>query len=252
MGSNPLPIAMLLSSSAISAPYFVDESVNGMTDIALTFPMKKHGIYNGRSLTNQLYSGVPACEGTLDDGVDDGREVTLLGVLVQDYPHDGMGNLCSSAGFDMTVTENFVSNIISTIAYYDYKSRARSMWDVSADFGAIPMTAKWFDFERSVNVKGVNRYSDPFLGARNVSNQGTAFILDNGFPAGWLTVTFFDSYNYETNSDISLLTESIGGLGPDVNQTWIGVPVIGFSAMASDVQSNQVGEVVELIRSVER
>ncbi|MET0053919.1 MAG: hypothetical protein ABW108_03835, partial [Candidatus Thiodiazotropha sp. 6PLUC10] len=253
MGSNPLPIAMLLSASAISAPYFVDERVNGMTDIVLTFPMRKHGIYKGRSLTNQMISGEPACVGTLDDGVDDGREVTLLGVLVQDYPHDGMGRLCTSAGFDITVAENNVSNIISTIEYYDYNSSARTMWDFRIPYGIVPIDAEWYDFERSVNVKGIiHRYSHPFLGAGNVSNQGTAFIVDDGYPAGWLTVTFFDRYNYETNPDISLLTESIGGLGSGVNQSWIGIPVIGFSAMASDVQSNQVGEVVELIRSVER
>ncbi|MEW8147927.1 MAG: hypothetical protein AB2788_19480, partial [Candidatus Thiodiazotropha endolucinida] len=61
MGSNPLPIAMVLSADMVSGPYFIDENVFGETDIVLTFPMRKHGIYNGGTLTNQLDPNETAC-----------------------------------------------------------------------------------------------------------------------------------------------------------------------------------------------
>ncbi|MEW8136906.1 MAG: hypothetical protein AB2761_07550, partial [Candidatus Thiodiazotropha endolucinida] len=66
MGSNPMPIAMVLSADKVSGPYFIDENVFGETDIVLIFPMRKHGIYNGGTLTNQLDPNETACVGALD------------------------------------------------------------------------------------------------------------------------------------------------------------------------------------------
>ncbi|MET0001899.1 MAG: hypothetical protein ABW125_21095, partial [Candidatus Thiodiazotropha lotti] len=102
MGSNPLPIAAILSTDVVSAPYFVEANVNGETDIVLTFPMRKHGIYNGGTLSNQLDSNENACVGESGDGVDDGREISLasLSAVVQDYPHNGLGEHCTNAGYD--------------------------------------------------------------------------------------------------------------------------------------------------------
>ncbi|MES9814980.1 MAG: hypothetical protein ABW155_00960 [Candidatus Thiodiazotropha sp.] len=48
------------------------------------------------------------------------------------------------------------------------------------------------------------------------------------------------------------MTEPVGSLGSGANNIWSGVPIIGFSAMAADVGPAQLGETVELIRSVNR
>lgn len=47
------------------------------------------------------------------------------------------------------------------------------------------------------------------------------------------------------------MTEAVGGIGSESGK-WTGVPVIGFSALAAELESSQLGEVVELYRSVNR
>ncbi|MET0021501.1 MAG: hypothetical protein ABW105_15955 [Candidatus Thiodiazotropha sp. 6PLUC1] len=250
MGSNPLPIATILSVSTLSAPYFVDKSVNGLTDIVLTFPMRKHGIYNGGSLTNNLNTNITACVGSLDDGVDDGGEVMIdsLNTMVDDYPHDGAGGLCSNAGFET----DYRAEPVSRILYYDYEDGESGMWDTSQDFGIQPVTAGEYRFRGSVNVRGVNQSSSSLFGPPFGSGYDNLWLMEYGAEAGWLSINFLDYYNYERNPPIRLLTEVSGGLGATVENTWTGFPVIGFSAMVSELNSNQLGEVVELIRRIDR
>ncbi|MES9818782.1 MAG: hypothetical protein ABW155_19300 [Candidatus Thiodiazotropha sp.] len=118
MGSNPLPIALVLSVDAVSAPYFVKSGVNGETDIVLTFPMHKHGIYNSDTLTNNLDGVGPleACEGSLNDGINDGEIVTLdtLVTQVNDYPHDDSGAYCTNVGY-----ANSSPDVEISFFYYD-------------------------------------------------------------------------------------------------------------------------------------
>jgi hypothetical protein len=254
MGSNPLPIAAILSADTVSAPYFVTENVNGMTDMVLTFPLLKHGLYNGRSLSNRLDSNQAACVGELDDGIDDGQTVTIdsLGAQVQDYPHDGAGHHCSNAGFEPY--QDYDPRVTSTIDYYNYENRAAEIYDRDSDFGVTPIGIELVHYYRGVNVRGVDRRREyPFLGAVLTDANYLEFMLDVGFEAGWMAIAFSDqTYNYNTNPEISLMTEVTGGLGTTDEPVWSGVPVIGFSAMGSDLQSHQLGEVVEFIRSVAR
>ncbi|MES9817465.1 MAG: hypothetical protein ABW155_12495 [Candidatus Thiodiazotropha sp.] len=77
------------------------------------------------------------------------------------------------------------------------------------------------------------------------------WTLEPGFEAGWVTISAAAQYDYETNPSIIALTENIGGIDSTPG-SWTGVPVIGFSAMAADLGPSQLGEVVELYRSVNR
>ncbi|MET0043220.1 MAG: hypothetical protein ABW100_06835 [Candidatus Thiodiazotropha sp. 6PLUC3] len=101
MGSNPLPIAAVLSAESLSSPYFVESNLSGQTDIVFTFPMRKHSIFNGGTLTNQADPEREACIGSLSDGIDDGQAVFLpsLGARVEDYPHTANGAHCENSGF---------------------------------------------------------------------------------------------------------------------------------------------------------
>ncbi|MCG7985380.1 MAG: hypothetical protein JAY90_21890 [Candidatus Thiodiazotropha lotti] len=83
------------------------------------------------------------------------------------------------------------------------------------------------------------------------AENGFQWALDPGFEAGWLTITTSYRYDYEINPSINVLTAISGGID-SASGTWTGVPLIGFTAMAADVGSAQVGETVELIRSVNR
>ena len=252
MGSNPLPIALVLNADAVSAPYFVESNVNGETDIVVTFPMKKHGIYNGGTLTNDLdgSGGLAACTGTLNDGIDDGSSVTLGGFTrqVHDYPHNGDGTACNNAGY----AENSTNDIEIDLVYYNYEEQTASGYpENDCDFALCPIDVlEFFALTRNVNVISADRSSRDSQSVFGTPAENVLhWALDPGFDAGWLTI--YTGYDYETDSSITDLTEISGGIGAAIG-TWTGTPVIGFSVMAADVGSAQVGETVELIRRVNR
>jgi hypothetical protein len=259
MGSNPLPIALVLSADAVSAPYFVEDGVNGETDIVLSFPMRKHGIWNSGTLTNDLdlsNGSLEACTGTFNDGFDDGETVTLesLGVQVNDYPHDDDGAHCANAGY----AANSEADIEVGFFYYDYEEMAAEYVSETCNCGVTPIDFMGEDvlLQRVVNVVSVNRSTG---GNQSVLGTPAAnvfdWILESGFEAGWVTIAanshYNDNYDFATKSSIVAMTEITGGIGAE-SDIWTGMPVIGFSAMAADLGPSQLGEVVELYRSVNR
>jgi hypothetical protein len=252
MGSNPFPIATILSADAISAPYFVESGINGETDIVVTFPMRKHGIYNSGTLSNQLDTTVAACAGDLTDAISDGAAVTIPSVLTtgQDYPNDGAGAYCDNAGY----ASNASPDVEVSLAYYDYEEGEATVTAAEGGFSPVPIDAPTvIALEREVNVVSVNRAA-----GGNVSVLGTPdanvfdWTLDAGFEAGWVTITMDSGYDYNTNTSIDAMTEYDSGINDAGAGVWTGVPVIGFSAMAGDVGPAQLGETVDLIRSVNR
>ncbi|MES9989226.1 MAG: hypothetical protein ABW077_15060 [Candidatus Thiodiazotropha endolucinida] len=256
MGSNPLPVALVLTADAVSAPYFVKRGVNGETDIVLTFPMRKHGIWNSSILTNDIdYDGPQiACVGTLNDGANDGETITLesLSTQVNDYPHDGVGALCANAGYDTNATPDIEMNFF----YYDYAERSDEYVINDGGFdGVPPYISPWDEkvsLQRVVNVVSVNRNIGGSLSVFDTPRANVFnWNLDPVFEAGWVTILAAAQYDFETNPSIIAMTENFGGIG-SAPGNWTGVPVIGFSAMAADLGPSQLGEVVELYRSVNR
>ncbi len=257
MGSNPLPIALVLSADSVSAPYFVKSEVNGETDIVLTYPMRKHGIWNSSTLTNDLDGDGPieACAGALNDGVDDGETVLLesVGTQASDYPSDVNGTLCSNTGY----VTNETPDIEVVLFSYDYEENVDEIRIVSVDgWPEPPLLDPWSEtiaLQRVVNVVSVNRSIGGNLSVFGTpAPNGFYWNLDPGFEAGWVTIAANSTlYDYEANPGIIGMTEVIGGIGSEY-AIWTGVPVIGFSAMAADLESNQLGEVVDLYRSVNR
>ncbi|MEW8523447.1 MAG: hypothetical protein AB2552_10395 [Candidatus Thiodiazotropha endolucinida] len=256
MGSNPLPIAMVLSAESVAAPFFVvadspGVNVHGETDIVLTYPMRKHGIFNGGALTNQLDENEAACVGSLGDGISDGDSVSLpsLAAVIQDFPHDGAGNLCTNAGFIDYDNQDFLLRMV----YRNYEEQ-EGLFSVNNSWPGTPpelLPSFVATVSRSVNVISVNRWAGGnqsvfFTPAPNVFN----WYIYGGIQAGW--IKFSALSEYASNQGITELTEPGGGLGIGVSNTWTGVPVIGFSAMAADIGPTQVGETVELIRETNR
>jgi hypothetical protein len=256
MGSNPLPVSLVLSVDAVAAPYFVESSINGRTDIILSFPMRKHGIYNSGTLTNELDQDAPssACAGSLNDGIDDGETVILESLLasVSDFPHDGAGNHCSNAG----MLNNATPDIEVGFYYYDYAEKSAEVlineyWE---DWPTPPAVNPWLatvSLQHAVNIINVN-LSDGSSGHTFGSASNSFYWgLEIGFEAGWVTIATADHYDYETNESIIEMTEAVGGIGAESGE-WTGVPVIGFSAMVAELGSSQLGEVIELNRRVNR
>ncbi|MEW8544420.1 MAG: hypothetical protein AB2559_20810 [Candidatus Thiodiazotropha endolucinida] len=257
MGSNPLPIALVLSADTVSVPYYAKSDDNGGTDIVLTFPMRKHGIYNSGYLTNDKdgrFGPEEACAGTINDGINDGATVTLeaLGAQVHDYPHDTSGALCTNVGYLTNATGNDIE--IDLIAN-DYEEQTVVYRLVTDDFGFLIEDYDFRYLYRVVNVASVNHTPDSnrhLFGtpATNVFDWN----LEAGFEAGWVTISspyFFQQYDYARNVGIYAMTEIIGSINAEYG-VWTGIPVIGFSAMAADLGPSQLGEVVELYRGVNR
>ncbi len=253
MGSNPLPIALILSADSVVAPYFVEPEIGGETDIILNFPMRKHGIWNREELTNDLdgnvYGSSPACVGDLYDDVNDGRTVLLEAVdaLVNDYPHDASGNHCANAGY------RFVGgNVEIALYYYDYSENA-GVYNREPPFDSpiTPISPEYVEdtLSRAVNVVSVNRAAGDSRSVFGTSPDSTyEWQLDTGFLAGWVNISFDRHYDYES---ISTMTEVIGGIGAEYGE-WTGVPVIGFAAMSAELGPYQLGEVIELYRGLNR
>lgn len=249
MGSNPFPIAVTLSADAIAAPYFTEAIVNGGSEIVVTFPMRKYGIYSSKFLTNQIDDTVAECDGEMNDGIDDGSAVTIIdtGGTAQDYPNIA-GTYCENAGFVESTPDVQVS-----LYYYDYEERAASLAIEDDGWTLSPVdNPKIYALERAVNVIKAHRNDDTsasVLGTpiSNIFN----WQLDEGFEAGWVQIAM-SGYDYNTDFRIAHLTEVVGGINADGADYWTGVPVIGFAVMAADVGPAQVGETVDLIRFVNR
>ncbi|MET0051267.1 MAG: hypothetical protein ABW095_09350 [Candidatus Thiodiazotropha sp.] len=258
MGSNPLPVAAVLSAETLDAPYFVESNINGMTDIVMTYPMRKYGIYNSSTLTNQRDPAAPACTGSLNDGVDDGQAVYLASVdaTVQDYPHDTEGAACLNAGFPISSWGHDDGQIFDPrmqVTAYDYENSEFRFTEGSTIL--VPGYAyPYLEFGHNMALlQGVNVINVKALESGYLQLFGTphenypAFLeLPYNLHAGWLNVVFDSRYDYQSNSEVSALTEPVGGLGSSVTNSWRGVPVIGFAAMYSEISANSVGETIEL------
>ena len=258
MGSNPLPIAILLSAEQVSIPYFLEENLNGQTEIVLTFPMRKHGIHNSGRLSNQIDSELTACIGTLNNGIDDGQavELTSLGVTVQDYPHHDDGSYCENTGFDDIIdANNFIRLDTETeVIHYDYQGSTSvvTFFYTDGSIGTYPSASDLF-LERTVNVNRLYAgeiSTDALFGTPDTNLH--QLVLRPGYHSGSMTFVFKSIYQYNDKESVAALTEPVGGLGSTVNNSWQGVPVIGFAAISSEVESNTLGETIDLVRHVYR
>ncbi|MCG7983030.1 MAG: hypothetical protein JAY90_09805 [Candidatus Thiodiazotropha lotti] len=266
MGSNPLPIATVLSVESVSAPYFIEQTINGLTDVVLTFPMRKHGIYNGGRLTNQHDPNQAACEGLLNDNIDDGQTVQLTSVsaTVHDYPHNGNGEYCANTGFidNGDSTNRYSHDISLTVDQFDYEADSEQVLlndnGTPVPIGGEPTPVHILKLGVNVNSFFLTQLnSSNTLFGSPVTNRNLIDLFSGLYKeAGWLKLSFAGNseyiYDYHLNTSISDLTEVSGGMGAGVANSWTGVPVIGFTAMYSELQSGHLGETVELQRQTNR
>jgi hypothetical protein len=265
MGSNPLPISAIVSAESISTPYFIEQNINGLTDLVLTYPMRRYGIYNGGQVTNQLNQDQAACEGTLNDGVDDGQTVHLTSVsaTVHDFPHDDLGKYCNNTGYvEIGDSSDYYSYDVSlTIEQFDYEADHEQIIFNDVGWTLPPIDAlptPVLILQRAVNINSLflaQPNNSPTLFGTPLANRTIIDLFPGLYKeAGWLQLQFIGtnnySYDYELNASIRDLTEAGGGLA--VDNSWRGVPVIGFAAMYSELQSGYLGETIELQRQTNR
>ncbi len=250
-GANPLPMAHALTSNALGGPYFIDGGIKGSTDWVVNFPMRKHGIYNGGTLTRQADPTKAECQA----GV-----VTVRGSAIERHPATTAGGTtnCTNWAFK----DNDTGDVAVSITYYNNEEQKQTVQageDFSPVFPAAPNTVV---LDREVNVisfSGASGTTESVLGSPNQKSLEIA----GGFNDGWARMSFGAggvSYNYATNTSIQELISPNNAAGADpaagVDATplgsFSGVPNIGFAALEAEIGPASVGETIDFVRFTDR
>jgi len=245
-GTNPLPIAHVLQAEAVINSYFVNPDFDGATEWVVTFPMKKHGIFNGKWHNGTLLFDDQTGEYTCSDKDANGDAV---GAAVPGTGTTEGKNVCFK-GRD--------EDVEVSVAVYDYEEGTIKQEDPGFTVSPVlePETNKII-LSREVNILTFAESGSSILGAsvRTNINPGV------DFKAGWAKLSFVNS----SANGICLQNADLedGTVQDDTaeagNDTFInggdpatvtcGVPVIGFAALQGrdfDVQSGTYfGETVE-------
>jgi hypothetical protein len=236
-GTNPWPLAHSLMAYAIANDFFIDPTYEGATDWVVTFPMRKHGIYNGQFSNDCSGDGaVTAAEAQPTTAETEGTDTCFL-------DHD-QHIVSTSIAYDREV-------------YYPYDPTGFDVWIDPFD------TSHLLRLTRAVNVlqlgsSGVFDSGNPAYPVTSLSLVGKA---------GWMTLAFGGGATFYGTGDASLYT-SFGqgntasfiatdvsgapdaidnvppggvqeGYGGAIEAT--GVPVIGFSVQRGTIPSLSAG-----------
>ncbi len=250
-GANPLPMAHVLTSNALGGPYFIDGGINGSTDWVVNFPMRKHGIYNGATLTADADGAAGPKAACVPGTVNVSNNTATDSVDL--HPSDGAGNNCTNWEFK----GNSLNDVVVGISYFDNEEANQT---VSASDGFSPVFPGAPDkviLDREVNVisflSGTSQPSS-VLGSPNQK----ALSVTGGFNAGWARMSFGDGsvgYNYSTNGSIEALVDPDNVSGVDVMGgafSFNGVPNVGFAALEADIGPASVGETIDFVRFTDR
>ncbi len=219
-GTNPFPIAHVLQATAVLNDYFIDPTFDGATDWVVTFPMRKHGIFNGQYTEDCDQTGpLTDTDGTSTTAGTEGTNTCFINkdqdVAIQVQPFDREEQQPAPGGFG-------VSPVIGS-----------------------PDTI----LEREVNVLNFQSQAASVLGSADAKtiNTGTSFVT------GWMRLTFNAKYQFvesqlsDNTADFAIPagTEGAGTLG--AAHSYSGVPVIGFAALRgrSPVPNASFGETID-------
>jgi hypothetical protein len=222
-GTNPWPISSALMATGIMNDFFIDPTYQGVTDWVITFPMRKHGVYNGEFTDD--------CAG--DDGTTPGVvQTTVSGTEGADTCFLNQGN-----------------HVQYTFIPYDREEQFPSTPDSFTVSPVISVTQTNV-LPREVNVLQLG--SSGVLGSDNVAQISG---LEAVGTAGWMRLNFGGDVTY-TTADATLYTDqtasaSFIATGPEGTPnaavataaavTDLGVPVIGFAAQRGNAPTIPAG-----------
>jgi len=214
-GPNPLPIAHVLQTTNVVNSYFVDPDFQGATEWVLTFPMKKHGIFNG-----QFANG----EWTFDSTSGEYTCATPTGAAVVETWTDvnTLPSPDSDDASDHVCFKGHKQDVQVSVIMFDQEESVLE----DTDFGVSPPIAiPSRTLSREVNIITFSDSGSSILGASVVENVNPG----NDFKAGWASVTFDAKYCL-TNGQLSDGTAGnfILAAAPAAS---CGVPTIGFAAL---------------------
>jgi len=226
-GNNPLPMAMVLQATSVANSYFVNPDFDGATEWVLTFPMKKHGIFNGQYSNGALLFDSATGDYSCSDKDQDGNAVGAP--VTSSTPGTEGTNVCF-AGRD--------KDAVISVTVYDREEG--TITPESPGFTVSPVInpeSPQIILKREVNVVSFSETGSSILGATEVTN------LSPGpeFKAGWANIKFDGKYCL-TNAQLTSSSNP-----PDVNflstdyAGFCGIPVVGFGAMQGRDFSVQEG-----------
>jgi hypothetical protein len=235
-GTNPWPISSALMATGIMNDYFIDSTYEGVTDWVITFPMRKHGVYNGQFTLD--------CSG---DGA------TTAGVV--------QTTTSSTEGSD-TCFLNSDNHMVYTFTPYDREEQFPTSPDTFTVSPVISVTQTNV-LPREVNVLQLG--SSGVLGSDNAASISGIEAVG---AAGWMSLSFgTGSTVYSTTANANLYTDqsatntasfiaedatgapAAAGIATVAPVNDLGVPVIGFAAQrgnASTIPSgSNFGETID-------
>jgi hypothetical protein len=244
-GQNPGPIAHVLNVLGISNDYFVEPgAVAGATDWVITFPMKKHGVFNSEVI--------------VDGSVDLGEGLGVIGDWCDtdndgDADEGGSGPYSCPYGDTTAPVNGLIGSFDETIDVefvLKYWDREESFFlqapDAPGFSPVIDPEQPTLTLDREVNVLTWSESggtTDSVLGTP--SDNVFSVVLQQGFTGGWAAVDFVDRYNlgstdtpffyvYDLDVDDPFDVVDPGDLDVYIPGIF-GVPAIGFAAIRGTV-----------------
>lgn len=227
-GTNPWPISSALMANGIMNDFFIDPTYEGVTDWVITFPMRKHGVYNGQFTLD--------CSG---DGA------TTAGVV--------QTTTSATEGTD-TCFLNPGNHVVYTFTPYNREELFPSTPDIF-DVSPVISVTQTNVLPREVNVLQLG--TSGVLGSDNAASISGISAIGN---AGWMSLSFGSGATvYSTTAAASLYTDqsatntasfiadtvagdpAAAGIATVAPVNDLGVPVIGFAAQRGNAPSIPAG-----------
>jgi hypothetical protein len=231
-GKNPGPIAHVLNVLGVSNDYFVEPgAVAGATDWVVTFPMKKHGVFNSEVVSDD---GDNWCDTDGDGEGDAGVAGTYYSCPYGDVVNASVSTAIGN--FAETVDVEF------ELVYFDREEQFFIQEPDAPGFSpVIDPERPTLTLDREVNVV---TWSES--GGTTNSVLGTppdnvfSVSLVEGYTGGWAAIAFEPRYNLGSVETpfYDVYTLDVGG-SPGSNDATVngaeGVPAIGFAALRGTV-----------------
>ncbi len=210
-GINPFPIAHALAATEINNSYFISPTFDAATDWVVTFPMRKHAIWN-----NFQYDG--------------------LGITAETHP---------VLNFKETAAKDDVK-FRSSQAFWDREEQQPQTVSTSGFSPVVGAASTDVILEREVNIltfSPAEGDSKAVLG----SSFADPFTMESGFTSGWARLKHAISYNVDTQNP-RYIAWTDGAVVPaeSAANRYNGVPTMGFAAIRGNtgIEGKDVGETV--------
>ncbi len=233
-GKNPMPMAHVLAATGISNDFFVQTEVDGATDWVVTFPMKKHAIWNSKAYTE---NNCKVGENTVTAMCP---YTSVVGGATTDNTVVSLDDL-KSAGFTG-------SDVEFTFVYYDREEQVYTAAAGNPGFSPVLQTEPTAHrMTREVNVLSFREAGGSTTSVLGTPSENVFSVnLESGWDQGWMKATFDSMYKLANAGvapePLQEITSDATGLITTGGETISGVPAIGFAAIRASIGPAAMGE----------